>query len=330
MKLNPLFCDKAVLQCDRPVRVFGAGSGRVSVTFLNETKTVISAGETWCIMLSPHPAGGPYEMEINLDGQIVCLHDLMLGYVFLCAGQSNMKLKMDETSDQFQYEDNSMLRLFTVPRPLLMDTVEYFPQSWVCCEADTGICWSAIPYHFGQMIQKTKNTAIGIISCCKGASVIQSWMDETLLHTSPFVIPDEDRHCDLKLFSAWNPDGYLYHSMFRTVAPYSMCCVIWYQGESNTSPAEAAIYDKLLALLISNWRRDLVDETLPFILVQIHSYAHGAAGWKKLQDAQRKAADAIPNVIFVQNDDLGEPDRIHPVYKLPISRRIARAVRTLI
>lgn len=52
--------------------------------------------------------------------------------------------------------------------------------------------------------------------------------------------------------------------------------------------------------------------------------------WKKLQDAQRKAADAIPNVIFVQNDDLGEPDRIHPVYKLPISRRIARAVRTLI
>lgn len=117
-----------------------------------------------------------------------------------------------------------------------MDTVEYFPQSWVCCEADTGICWSAIPYHFGQMIQKTKNTAIGIISCCKGASVIQSWMDETLLHTSPFVIPDEDRHCDLKLFSAWNPDGYLYHSMFRTVASlFHVLCHLVSGGKQHLS-----------------------------------------------------------------------------------------------
>ncbi len=66
--------------------------------------------------------------------------------------------------------------------------------------------------------------------------------------------------------------------MFRTVAPYSMCGIIWYQGESNTSTAEAAIYDRILALLISNWRRDLLYGILPFVLVQNHSYVHGAAG----------------------------------------------------
>ncbi len=326
MKLNPLFCNGAVMQCEKPVRVFGTGKGTVSVSFMNESKTVESFEENWCVELGSHPASGPYTMEIDLNGSKTTLHDIMIGEVILCSGQSNIELKISEAKDDFVYESNPLLRLFTVRRP---EEGEYFTDEWVFCEKSKVQHWSAIAYHVGRMIRKEKNCAVGVIACYQGASVIQSWTDENLLYASEYNLPAEVKHQDHRIYP-WNGDGFLFRTMFQTLVPYSLRCVIWYQGESNTSVAEASIYNRLLSLMVSVWREQLKDKCLPFVIVQIHTFDLGAPGWKELQNAQIRATKDIPVTIPVISIDLGEHEKIHPVFKMPVSERIFQAVSSLI
>lgn len=327
MKLNPLFCNGAVIQCDKPVRVFGTGKGTVTISFMNESKTIESSEENWCIELGSHPAGGPYTMEIDLNGSRTTLRDIMIGEVILCAGQSNMQLKISETADHVVYESNPLLRLFTVKRP---EEGEHFTDEWVLCEKSTVQHWSAIAYNIGRMIQKKKGGAVGIIACYQGASMIQSWMDEDLLQASDYNLPAEEKHPDYYTYSLWNGNGFLFHTMFKTIVPYSLRCVVWYQGESNTSIAEASIYDRLLSLMVSNWRDLLKDKRLPFVIVQIHTFDAGAPGWKELQKAQIQATKDIPDTIPVFSIDLGEHDKIHPTYKMPVSERIFQSLSSIL
>lgn len=327
MKLNSLFTDGVVLQSGKPIRVFGTGDGTVTVQFLGESKTGVFSGGSWCLELDSRPAGGPYELCVVMDGAETVVRDVMIGEVILCAGQSNMQLKLSETQDDVTPESDPMLRLFTVIRP---EEGDYFTDRWARCEAETAGHWSAIGFHLGHMLRREKGTAVGVVACYQGASMIQPWIDERLLHSTDLCLPDEVRHPDLHVFSIWNKDGFLYHLMFETLVPFSMRCAVWYQGESNTSVAEAAVYDRLLALMIGEWRENLKDARLPFVIVQIHSFAAGAPGWAALQEAQLRAARDIPAAAPAVIRDLGERELIHPIHKKPVAERIYRAMKTLL
>jgi hypothetical protein len=43
--LNPIFTNDMILQANKPVRVFGNGTGDVTVEFLGKTQSVVSNGE---------------------------------------------------------------------------------------------------------------------------------------------------------------------------------------------------------------------------------------------------------------------------------------------
>ena len=79
MQLAKIFTDHLVLQREMPIRVFGTGSGTAVVRFLGEEVTKTFSEEKWCVELSPRPAGGPFEMEIDLNGETVTLSDILIG-----------------------------------------------------------------------------------------------------------------------------------------------------------------------------------------------------------------------------------------------------------
>ncbi len=81
-----------------PIRVFGSGNGEVTVRFLGETVTGKSENGKWCVFLSSGEAGGPYEMEVNLNNEKTVLHDVLIGDVFLACGQSNMEMPLFRTA----------------------------------------------------------------------------------------------------------------------------------------------------------------------------------------------------------------------------------------
>ena len=98
MELNSIFRDGMVLAADKPIRVFGKGEGRVTVRFLGETVTAVSSGADWYAELSPRTVGGPYEMQIDLDGVNVEIKDIYVGVVLFLHGQSNMAFQLRQSA----------------------------------------------------------------------------------------------------------------------------------------------------------------------------------------------------------------------------------------
>ena len=128
-----------------------------------------------------------------------------------------------------------------------------------------------------------------------------------------------------KLREPWNKDGMLYDSLLSQVKPYPLSGIVWYQGESDTTSAEAAVYTDELRLMIDIWRRDFGNPLLPFVVVQIADYdfPYDKDAWRALQAAQDALSGSMKNVSVVKSSDVCEHDDIHPKTKDKLANRIA-------
>lgn len=330
MRLDPLFSDHMVFQADKPIRVFGTGGGHVCVRLNGHTAEADVHAPRWCVALPAQPYGGPYTLHVSLDGCDVSLQDVFIGDVYLLAGQSNMQFKLSESSTPpASWTDRPLLRCFSLARP---EEGEPFAPAdgWQVCSRENAGRFSAIGYHLGDLCGGGR--AVGLINCYQGASVIESWLPESAAALPEFAVPIQDKHIDHTWpeYAVWNQNGYLYRSMFLKVPPFSLSAVVWYQGESDTTEAEARVYDQELACLVTDWRTILGDPSLPFIIVQIADYQPRAdRGWRALQEAQARAAAAIPRAFLVRSADVCESDNIHPATKERLARRICDILRAL-
>ena len=330
MKLNPIFSNHMVLQRDKEIRIFGEGKGEGSIIFLGEIKSFVSEGDTWELILPPHSAGGPYTMNMVLDGETVSVTDIMIGDVYLLAGQSNAELKMEEIEPpKADLVANDRIRFYHVPQ---IEKASPFDNRWDVATAENASEWSAIAYYLSAALAKDDSVAVGVVGCYQGASVIQSFMSRQALATCNFGLVEDDYHPERvnDLFAQWNGDSWIYEHMFRTILPYPMRAVVWYQGESNTGTGESRYYDKFLAAMIGEWRHDL-QQDLPFIIVQIHDYiyAYSSAGWEEVQAAQLRAVEQIPGCLSVTIRDMGNETLIHPVNKKAVAARIKEAIDSI-
>jgi len=94
--------DNMVLQRDRRVSVWGWAKPdeNISVHFGAQKKTAITGrnGE-WLLYLDPMPANAsPADMTIAAGDTTVQLHNILVGEVWLCSGQSNMEYSMRKNS----------------------------------------------------------------------------------------------------------------------------------------------------------------------------------------------------------------------------------------
>ena len=118
--------------------------------------------------------------------------------------------------------------------------------------------------------------------------------------------------------------GALYEYMLKTIAPYTIKGVLFYQGESDENHAE--IYSMMLSRLIDDWR-DLWNENLPFLMVQLPGFGSWmgapAVKWHILREQQLAVADAVSNVYLTSISDAGEEFDIHPKDKQIPGERLA-------
>lgn len=329
MELNAIFCNGMVLAANKPIRVFGTGSGRAEVRFLGVEKSTETSDAFWCIELPARPYGGPYEMEITLCGKHHILTDVYVGEVLLLHGQSNIQFRLCESSYPCDdYEACPDLRQFVLQR--VADDAPYRNvDGWVGCTEQTAGSFSAIGYHVGLEIARARGCAVGLIGCYQGASVIQTWLPNGTEAQLGLCIADADRHRDhfKDPYKKWNPKGCLYEFAVQRVMPYSLSWVIWYQGESNATPVEGAVYDRLLKALIGQRRVDFDDPALPFVIVELaECLARAGEGWTLVQKAQKRVGDEISDVTTVPCADVCENDNIHPPTKILLSRRIASVI----
>ena len=328
LRLAPLFTDGMVFAEDKPVRIFGTGIGAVSATFRGRTANAVSLGGRWRVDLPPGAAGGPFELMVTLGRQTRVLKDVCVGEVYLMAGQSNMQFALARSRVRpTDYVDEPRLRGFAVSRvePGMDFTSD---DGWRTCAASEAARWSTLAYLFGlERVRKT-GKFVGVVVCAQGASALRSWLPEDVCTDPDGQIAKADQHGDFThpIYAAWNGAGFLYAKMFKTVAPFSFSRVVWYQGESDTGPGGARYYAPLFRALVERWRADLRDAALPFTLVQIADLAaRDDARWHGVQDAQARAAGAIPHVTLVKSADISTAADIHPPDKSALAKRLSDA-----
>lgn len=334
--LHAIFQNGMVFAEEKPIRIFGTGSGRVEIRFLGKTAETICTGKEnrWLIEFPAQHRGGPYTMELCLNGQRKILTDLYIGKVILLAGQSNVQYKLGESkamlgdNSDIVPQDCEMLRLYTLAR--LEENEFYHPEDgWISCQTENVVNWSAIGYYMGCSLCEQYDGAVGLIACYQGASVIESWIPKDTMENLGIHLRTEELHADHTepLYHIWNQDGVLYNHMLLEVAPFSVSEVVWYQGESDTTLAEGNVYDIVLEELIRIWRKEFRDDALPFIIVQIADFdKRKDEGWRAVQAAQLRIPDRVSLVKTVRSADVCETYDIHPPTKEVLARRIADAV----
>ena len=191
--LAGMFHDHAVLQRDRPIAIWGQASARETVTVslaASSARAQADATGHWQVTLSAMPAGGPYVLTARgSSGASDSAHDVLLGDVYLCSGQSNMELpvlRAGDSQNEIANAAHEKIRMLTVehaasPRPL---TSFHDPLAWQLAAPDTVPNWSAVCYFFARELQRTIEVPIGLIHASWGGSNIRPWISAAGLRAS--------------------------------------------------------------------------------------------------------------------------------------------------
>ena len=328
MKLNKIFADGMVFQANKPIRIFGTGKGKVKATLENITVSKEFFEDKWLLELEPLQYGGPYNLNLDLNGDAIVIKDVYIGEVILLAGQSNIAMSLSGTSyDKKNIEDNSLVRFFASE---LYENQGHFSSDdgWIYCTKENAPHFSAIGYHIGMQLFKEKGIAVGLIACYLGSSVIESWIPSEIAKDKRFYLPKEEKYDSPYVHGPHNEAGKLYSVRQQSVVPFALGNVVWYQGESNTGRSEWKVYTDLLQALIICWRKDFLNDGLPFVVVQIADWDERTDyGWKGIQEAQEKITERLENVKLVKSADVCETYDIHPPTKIHLANRIFESLK---
>lgn len=324
MKLAAVFCDNAVFQANKPIRVFGEGKGKGSIEFDGKEYFVKSDGY-FEIELDPHGYGGPYELKYSFGKNVGVIKNIFVGEVLLLAGQSNLQFTIGESEyekSHVEIADNRLIRAYTTKR-LEKNQELQEEDGWVECTKENLLKWSAIGYHLAGRISRERNCAVGIACAYQGASIIHTWLPRKVTLSDELRVDEQKLYTELyPLYLNWNLPGTLYEYQFKKISRYNFGDVIWYQGETDAESVTNSSYGKLLKALVETWRSDMCDD-VHFTIVQIHNLGEKPTKmWKTVQKQQLAAEKHIKNVTVVKSADLSETDNIHPVNKLPLADRI--------
>ncbi len=120
------------------------------------------------------------------------------------------------------------------------------------------------------------------------------------------------------------PTG-LFEGMIMPLEAFRIRGAIWYQGEGNTP--RAFQYRILLPALIRSWRRNLHEEELPFLIVQLpnqgSSAEFGDSWWAELREAQLITSKTVSNTGLAVTIDVGDSGNLHPPRKEEVGNRLA-------
>lgn len=207
LHLPMVFDSHMVLQHGRPLRVWGWDEpGRpIEVTVAGQQRSATASDDgRWEVMLDPLEPGGPFEMTIistegeSLGSEIV-LDDVLVGEVWLCAGQSNMQWPVSRSDDAPTHTaaaNHPLLRLMTVKENVAQeDQTDVIVEPWAVCSPATVGDFSAVGYHFGRELLETLDMPIGLIDTSAGGTRAEAWTRMIALENQPDLAP---------LLTKWN------------------------------------------------------------------------------------------------------------------------------
>lgn len=180
---------------------------KVTVTFLGRKhQAVADANGRWKVTFQNLTAGGPYAIEVKAGRQQHVFHDVWIGDVWLCSGQSNMEFTLSQSStareDLAVASQQRNLHLFNLkgrwgtgdfawPDSALtaVNRLQYMrSKGWQEASEASANGFSAVAWHFGRVLADSlKDVPVGIVCNAVGGSTTESWIDR---HTLGWQLPD--------------------------------------------------------------------------------------------------------------------------------------------
>ena len=149
---------------------------------MNKKYTIFAKDSNWNIILPSMKEGGPYEMSIKGNNEIV-LSNILIGDVWLCSGQSNMGFLMMNTSnatDEIPKANYNNIRLFTIKKNFSNKPLQEADDiiKWESCSPVTIPKFSAVAYFFAKKLHEDLNVPIGLVWSAYGGTTIESWISK--------------------------------------------------------------------------------------------------------------------------------------------------------
>ena len=186
----------------------------VTVTLGGEAQSA-NANEKgeWQVRLKSRKANAtPSEMLIESAGERIQFNNVLIGEVWICAGQSNMewtlqqsthgeeelsRLSLRESSDSFA-ERKATLRLLNLSGGARGSSGSYTPQhlerltpeafcegEWKVASVESAQNFSAVAWYFGRRLEQELNVPVGLICPAVGGTPAEAWIPREALVAHP-------------------------------------------------------------------------------------------------------------------------------------------------
>jgi len=189
VQLSNLFSDHAVLQRDRPVRIWGWGQPGENVIVHFHGQTIAAQADPsgyWEAWLQPETAGGPYALEVSGSATPSPLErkDILVGDVWLASGQSNMEFPLSgftgaplkDQEKEIAGADHPRIRLMVQKKATSAVPLDEASDVWTECTPETARHFSAVAYFFGRDISEREHVPVGLIDTTWGGTPAHSWI----------------------------------------------------------------------------------------------------------------------------------------------------------
>ncbi len=195
--LHELFADSMVLQRGVPVPVWGTADPGTPVTvmFADQRKEVKADDKgKWSVTLDAMKADAESrELKVVAGRDMLLVRDVLVGEVWIAAGQSNMEFAMAmeaHAKAELPKAEHPQLRLLNLahagqyssakafgPDELKRLTPEKFYQGkWQPCSPQSAKDFSAVGYYFAKEIHETLKVPVGVIHLAVGGSPTEAWI----------------------------------------------------------------------------------------------------------------------------------------------------------
>lgn len=364
VKVPPIFRDHMVLQRDVSVPVWGqadAGS-EVTVRFAGQSKTAtVDKQGRWEVRMDPITASNE-SREMRIGNSVI--RDVLVGEVWLCSGQSNMRWIVGHV-DKFPGVEGAQEEIAKPERPALRlfsdDGEEVWQQrGWQRANGEQVARFSATAYFFGQMLHRELGVPVGVINVSRGGTSVQAWTRHEFAMRNPFTrhyVELEEKSRDVirsyneaqraaRLARQAGQKGAsqpaeldpeiqiarlfhvanLYDAHIEPLAPCAIRGVVWYQGESNASRLKTAqAYGSMLRDLIEGWRDRWGQPAMPWLVMQLPCWDGAtSAPWPWVRQGQWETSRIVPNVSLTTICDVSDSSNLHPAQKREAGERLAR------
>jgi sialate O-acetylesterase len=328
IRLPDIFSDNMVMQQNEKIHIYGfAEPGqkiKVVASWNGDTlKTVTRYDAKWSVELQTPAAGGPYEITVIGD-RTITIHNILIGEVWLCSGQSNMEFNADwgynNHREEVKNAHHSEIRFFHIRKIAAPYPQQEVSGKWEVCTPESMHSFSGVGYFFGRTIQESLHQPVGLIESCWGATPVETWTPVEIYKNNEQLAASAAKLSVGK----WGPvkPALAYNAMISPITHFSIAGVIWYQGEANTK--NPSTYEEAFSAMIRSWRH-LWKNQFPFYFVQISPFNYrNDYGGALVREAQLQTYRLVPNTgMVVVTDITGDTNNIHPKNKQDVGKRLA-------